>query len=316
MRVSIVVPSYNRPGLIVRTVHSLGVQSLPAADYEIVVVDDHSDPPVAEAFSGHRLGKNVRIIRCDRNRGRAAARNRGIEVSSGDVVVMLDDDMEVVPGFLEAHLRIHAGGDRRVVLGRIAAAPELGDDPFLRYLDSRGPEKVPPGKPVPSKYFVTGNCSLARSAFERVGSFDESFDLYGGEDTELGIRLGKAGFRFFYEPLALAYHLDVADLDRLCRRLETYGRDALPRMVKRHPELKTLLSLDILDPPRWGREAPGRSLKRALFQASLRAGGFGAARALARAEFLGRALYPVYDYLRAYSYMTGYLEARVKGEAE
>ncbi len=308
MRISVIVPSYNRPELIVRTVRGLVVQSLPLTEYEVLVVDDHSDPPVTDAFHGHRLPRSVKIIRGEENRGRAGARNMGIRAAMGEVVVMLDDDMEVVPEFLEAHLGVHDAHEKTVVLGKIVAAPELGNHPFLRYLDSRWPEKVPPGKPVPSRYFVTGNSSVRRGALDEVGGFDESFSLYGGEDTELGIRLGKAGFSFRYEPLALAHHLEVADIDRLCERLAAYGRDALPRMVERHPELRTLLSLDILDPPGWGSGSPGTSLKRALFQASLRRGGFRIARSLARITALGPALYPVYDYLRAYSYMTGYLE--------
>jgi GT2 family glycosyltransferase len=315
MRASVVIPSFNRPELVVRTVRSLVVQTVPQTDYEVIVVDDHSDPPVTEAFAGHRIPRMVRIIRCEENRGRAGARNVGLRAASADVIVMLDDDMEVVPGFLEAHLHLHRIHPRAVVLGKIAAAPELGRDPFLRYLDSRGPEKVPAGAPVPSKYFVTGNCSLPLTALDEVGGFDEGFTFYGGEDTELGIRLGKAGFEILYEPAALAHHMDVAGIDRLCERLGAYGREALPEMVRRHPELKSLLSLDVLDPPRWGRESPLASLRRALFQASLRPGAFRFARALAGARFAGRALYPVYDYLRAYSYMTAYRDAVERGEA-
>ncbi len=309
MRVSVIVPSFNRPDLIVRTVRGLIVQSLPLDEYEVLVVDDHSDPPVTDAFFGHRLPRSVKIIRSDENRGRAAARNMGIQAATGRVVVMLDDDMEVVPEFLEAHLRIHDAREKAVVLGKIAAAPELGRAPFLRYLDSRGPEKIPRGEAIPAKYFVTGNVSVPRSALEKVGGFDEGFSLYGGEDTELGMRLGKAGYVFLYAPDALAHHLHIVGIDRLCERLSAYGRNGLPGMVERHPELKALLSLDILDPPRWGSEPLGSSLRRWFFQASLRPGVFRAARVLTRATPLGRALYPVYDYLRAYAYMTGYRDA-------
>ncbi|MCK4548186.1 MAG: glycosyltransferase [Candidatus Eisenbacteria sp.] len=313
MLASVVIPSYNRPDLIVRTVCAVAVQTVPRGDYEVIVVDDHSEPPVSEAFHGRRLPPGVRIVRCEENLGRAGARNAGIRAARGEVVVMLDDDMEVVRHFLESHLRIHESHGKAVGMGKIVAATELGRDPFLSYLDSRGPEKVRPGQVLPSRYFVTGNSSVRRSVLEEVGLFDEEFQLYGGEDTDLGVRLGKAGCAFFYAPEALARHLHVVSLDRLCERLVAYGRHTLPRMVERHPELREQMSLDILDPPGWGRLPLAQSVRRALFQISLRPSVRRAARALTRARWLGRALYPVYDYLRAYSYMTGYLEAKEKG---
>jgi GT2 family glycosyltransferase len=316
VQASIIIPSYNRPDLIVRTARSVAVQTVPRGEYEVIVVDDHSTPPVSEAFHGRQLPPGVRIVRCEENLGRAAARNVGVRAARGDVVVMLDDDMEVVRHFLEAHLREHERNPDAVVLGKIEAAPELGGHPFLRYLNSRGPEKVPDGQPVPSKYFVTGNSSVRRSRLEKVGLFDEEFHLYGGEDTELGIRLGKAGCVFLYAPDALAHHLHVVNLDQLCERLEAYGEHALPGMLEKHPELKELLSLDILDPPRWGQEAPARSFRRALFQATLRPASYRLARSLARVTWLGRMLYPVYDYLRAYSYMTGFLKVTTQGGSE
>jgi len=313
VRASVVIPSHNRPDLVVRTVRSAVSQTVPRSVFEVLVVDDGSTPPVTEAFRGGRLPEGVRILRSEENVGRAAARNLGIRAARGEVVIMLDDDIEVVPGLVAAHLEVHASNPRAVALGKILVARELGRDPYHRYLDTRGVEKVRPGDVIPSRYFVTGNSSVPKAGMDEVGLFDESFSLYGGEDTDLGLRLGKAGYEFRYAGDAVGYHLDVVDIDRTCRRLAAYGREALPRVVARHPELKTELALDILDPPRWGREAAVRSLRRALFQASLRPRVFRLARGLARMGFLGKALFPVYDYLRAYSYMTGYAEA-VRGE--
>jgi GT2 family glycosyltransferase len=51
--------------------------------------------------------------------GRAAARNAGIRVAGGNLLVLLDDDMEPVPGLLHAHLDAHQGADECVVLGPV-----------------------------------------------------------------------------------------------------------------------------------------------------------------------------------------------------
>lgn len=88
--VSVVVPTHNRLALLLETLDSLRSQTF--QDWEAVVVDDGSDPPVDLARLRERYGARVRGVRHDRARGVAAARNSGVVAASAPTVTFLDDD--------------------------------------------------------------------------------------------------------------------------------------------------------------------------------------------------------------------------------
>jgi glycosyltransferase involved in cell wall biosynthesis len=94
--VSIIIPTYNRAELLRQALDSVAAQTF--RDYEVIVVDDGSMPPIAEAVAGHPC--QPRIIRQARQ-GPAAARNRGIAESRGDLVAFLDSDDLWMPLKLE-----------------------------------------------------------------------------------------------------------------------------------------------------------------------------------------------------------------------
>ena len=93
-RISVVIPTHNRPALLREAFHSLEQQRFD--DWEAIVVDDASVPPV----DGARLGQHPRLqlLRNDVCQGGAAAKNAGIAVARGEVIAFLDDD-----DLLEAH---------------------------------------------------------------------------------------------------------------------------------------------------------------------------------------------------------------------
>jgi len=86
MKFSVVIPTYNRPHLVVRAIDSV-LEHLPEA--EVLVVDDASTIPTEEVVARF---PGVRYLRQPENRGPGAARNRGIDEASGDWILMLDDD--------------------------------------------------------------------------------------------------------------------------------------------------------------------------------------------------------------------------------
>src|SRR5262245_55618980 len=103
MRLTAVVPTFNRQAKLDDTLYCLQRQTLPANDYEIIVVDDGSTPPaVLPEPTG---GASVSLIRFDEILERAIARNAAAEAARGEVLFFSDDDMGIGPDFLEAHLR-------------------------------------------------------------------------------------------------------------------------------------------------------------------------------------------------------------------
>src|SRR5215213_6592001 len=95
---SIVVPTYNRERSVRRCIESCLSQSL--ADFELVVVDDHSSDGTLAVLEGYD-DPRLRVVRQDRNRGISPSRHTGVVNSTGTWVVIVDSDWELLPGALE-----------------------------------------------------------------------------------------------------------------------------------------------------------------------------------------------------------------------
>ncbi len=302
--ISVVVPTHGRRDLLTHTLRSLAGQR-DAPDFEVVVVDDGADPELGDWVSRECAGTglSVRVVHHPENRGRSATRNTGIAEASGEVVLFLDGDMRVNDTFVAAHANKHDGGDT-VVLGSIVTAPEIPRNAFADYIDSRGVKKVTSGAEIPARYFMTGNSSVARPLLDAAGGFDEEFDEYGGEDTEMGYRLGAHGARIRYAPDAVSWHLDLNSVPKMAVRLRRYGEFMLPILVRKVPSAREELGLHLVEPggggaaiKRWGAYV----LCRRLFWAP----------AAELAERLPRFLRcdPLFDFVRAAAYLDGYRRA-------
>jgi glycosyltransferase involved in cell wall biosynthesis len=308
MKISVVVPTHGRRDLVARTLRSLASQHHPP-DHEVIVIDDGADAELSSHVASLGLALDVQVIRHPVRRGRSATRNSGIARATGDVVLFLDGDMEVGPGFLAAHAAGHEGPDT-VVLGNIRTALEIPRSAFVEYVDSRGVKKVGEGKEIPPRYFMTGNSSVAAPLLRRAGGFDEEFDEYGGEDTEMGYRLADHGARFRHAPEAVSWHLDLNSVPRMAERLRRYGERMLPVLTRKVPRSREELQLHLVDPIDFRRDGPrgtvrklaARVLCRPLFWRN-------AARLAARLPAGARADF-LFDFIRAAAYLDGYRRSR------
>jgi glycosyltransferase involved in cell wall biosynthesis len=86
-KVSIVIPTYNRPKKLIRAVESVIEQTY--TDWELIVVDDSSDVDAEETIPDD---DRIRYIQHECNKGAPAARNTGIDASNGEFIALLDDD--------------------------------------------------------------------------------------------------------------------------------------------------------------------------------------------------------------------------------
>lgn len=102
--VSVVIATHNRPELLAEALTSLEAQTTP--EWEAVVVDDGSEPPVDFAHLRERFGSRVRGVRHDKARGTAAARNAGVETAAAPIVAFLDDDDLYASNCLERALSV------------------------------------------------------------------------------------------------------------------------------------------------------------------------------------------------------------------
>lgn len=255
---AVVIPSYRGATRIGETLHALATA---APGCEVVVVDDGSDDGTAEAAREAAGSLALAVERHSTNRGRAAACNTGLRTARATMVVILDDDMTVRPGFLEAHRAAFtastAEGTAACWLGRCLIAPPAEETPFSAFLrhdeEERHRTLIAQRDDVPWRFCLTGNFSAPRDLLLRIGGYDEAITLYGFEDIELGVRIHKAGVRLRYVPEARSVHRAYArDLGRLQERTYLSGRVA-PYVARVHagePEVREFLRLSGMGRPR------------------------------------------------------------------
>jgi glycosyltransferase involved in cell wall biosynthesis len=190
MTLSVVIATKDRAALLGGALASLRAQQN-APEFEIVVVDNGSTDATPQVAREH--GARYVFV-AEPNRGKA--RNAGIAQATGDAVVFVDDDVVTPPHFLAAHAAAH----------RDAPAPLAVSGPILNVpaADQR-PEPTPAN--FSRAFFVTCNVSVPRAVLREAGGFDEAFDLYGWEDTELGARLRDRGVRRAFAWDAYLWHI-------------------------------------------------------------------------------------------------------------
>src|SRR4051794_4826737 len=127
--ISVIIATYNRTALLERLLMQLDAQTLDPKSFEVVAVDDGSKESVPQALQGARHRYHLVALR-QANAGPAAARHRAIENALGRVLVIVDDDMQVKPDYLEQHLKMHPVGTRRAVLGRLAPDDAISEMPY------------------------------------------------------------------------------------------------------------------------------------------------------------------------------------------
>lgn len=225
LRLSVVIATYDRPDLLLRLLADLSAQTLPASEFEVVIVDDGGKRDPAPAVRARKTPFALTLHR-QPNQGPAVARHKGVELAKGDIVLFLDDDMHAPPQLLAEHLAQHERDPNVAVLGRIredeATRLELHERFHARLLD-KFLDDVRQGRAALQGVNVyTGNFSVPRERYLRVGGFDPS--LARSEDAELGIRLQKDGARFVLADAAYTIHTsDHANVDGWLGRAYRYG---------------------------------------------------------------------------------------------
>lgn len=235
--ISVVIPTYRRCKSLQRLLLALSHQTVPPEQYEVVVSIDGSEDGTREMAAEFLAPYRLRVL-WQPNAGRASACNAGIRAAAGDLLIILDDDMEPVPDFLAGHLRAHSSGSELCVVGAVPVRLDQSSSPVLQFVGSKhnqhGKRLSQPGHRFWAREFYSGNCSVPRESLLRVGAFDEEFKVYGNEDCELFIRLNNAGIPVIYSAEALAYQHYEKDFATLARDKMAQGRTAV-QLTRKHP---------------------------------------------------------------------------------
>jgi glycosyltransferase involved in cell wall biosynthesis len=190
MKFSVVIATKDRAARLDAALDSLRLQGT-APPTEFIVVDNGSTDDTRRIADKHGARYLYEPIP---NRGRA--RNRGVAAAAGPYLLFVDDDVIVPAGFIAAHAREHAAAVFPLaVSGPIINVPGPSDRPS------------PNAANYSAAFFCTCNVSVRKASLEAVGGFDEQFDLYGWEDTEVGLRLRAFDVRRVFTWDAYLWHV-------------------------------------------------------------------------------------------------------------
>jgi GT2 family glycosyltransferase/glycosyltransferase involved in cell wall biosynthesis len=232
-KASIIIPNWNGRELLEQCLPSVveAVRS-DGESHEIIVVDNHSTDDSVRFLKANY--PEVKVLELDRNRGFAGGCNAGAAESQNEILVFLNNDMIVDRGFLRPLLDGFAppssplsGGEggvfavssqiyfwdaekRREETGQTRGFLKLG---FLQVVHDEPPPLYPPlsrgekgGRVRPVLYAGGGSSAFDKSKFLALGGFDELFQPFYWEDTDISYRAWKRGWKVLYEPRSVVHH--------------------------------------------------------------------------------------------------------------
>lgn len=221
MKATLAICSVDRRKSLLRTLDTVALQRCDAA-WEVLVVDNGSGDGSAEAVEQRALDFPVPLrVRREERRGIAFARNRALADAQGEILVFADDDVDLEPGFLHAHLVPYADPRVSAVGGRIRPLLPPETPAWLRERTARSnggmvgrfdygdaPADIDEGGPIALPFGA--NVSLRRDAARAAGGFRTDLgwgdDTLPGEETDLLDRIRARGGRLVYAPRAIALH--------------------------------------------------------------------------------------------------------------
>jgi glycosyltransferase involved in cell wall biosynthesis len=238
--VSVVVPTYRRPGLLHQCLTSLCHQTMSSSRYEIVVVDDGLDTETTREVKSWQATPEVPAIRYlttpRAQSGPAVARNIGWRAASSGIIAFTDDDCLPASDWLSTGAAAFDDPDVSGIWGRIIVP--IPDDPTDYERNTAGLEEAP---------CATANCFYRTTALQAVGGFDERFTAAWREDSDLQFALMELGHHIIEVRAAVVVHpVRPATWGVSVRQQRNNVYNAL--LFKKHPSLYRRL---IQDSPPW-----------------------------------------------------------------
>lgn len=247
--VTVAIATRNRADRLAGLLAALSAQTMPADQFDVVIVDDASTDDTASVLA--ELARSTTlpllVVTNERQLGPAASRNVAWRAAGAPVVAFTDDDCLPEPEWLAAGTRAMADG-AAVVVGRTAPRPDqraLLGQPFARTVDVSS-----------LRFFESCNVFYRRAELEAVGGFDDAYAFPAGEDTDLGLRVIERDAVATFAPDAVVHH-DVRVLGWAGALRDTARWVDVPRVFGRHPEAReTLLHRRVF----WKESHPGALL--------------------------------------------------------
>lgn len=193
MKVSVIIPTYNREKFLKRAIESVLDQTF--QDFELIVIDDGSNDNTKKIVQKFQNQDNrIKYLWQENSEGAARPKNTGIKMAQGKYIAILDDDDEWFPTKLEKQVQF------------LEKHPEINIVGCNYLINGKKEYKIPKQKDVFKEILIADNIGPGsimvynKEVFNKVGLFDEN--LKSGQDKEMRIRLAQEyKFGFIQEPL-------------------------------------------------------------------------------------------------------------------
>lgn len=224
MKVSVIVPTYNGAHKILSILNALTNQT--CRNYELLIVIDGSTDNTYQLLD--KLPKRDFKILNQKNKGRAAVRNKGAWESTGDLLIFFDDDMRPTENCIHEHVQHHKKFSNSILGGAQIDDPKKATSSFQKYkcyLSNKWVSHLVNNSEALSLenlHLTAANFSIPKSLFLQLEGFDET--LKDNEDFDLALRAYKRGINIFYNHNAFAWHDDFPTCEKFIKRQLEYKK--------------------------------------------------------------------------------------------
>ena len=222
IRFSVIIPTRGRPERLSECLEALWRLDYPRHRFEVIVVDDGTEPVEAVETVVHRHRDRIGVeLVAQSPEGPAAARNRGAKQASHPYLAFTDDDCRPCSGWLAAFARHFENHPFSMAGGRTrnGIPDNLFSEAGMLLHDFISGRFAKQGKP----FIATNNMALPRSVFEDLGGFDDRFPLAGGEDRDFCARCVDRDIPLHFIDAPLDHH-HALTLASFFRQQFHYGR--------------------------------------------------------------------------------------------
>lgn len=239
IKVSIVIPTFNRKELLKENLKSLFNQTYPKDKYEIIVCDDGSTDGTEEVVK-ELIKKSPGVLRYykQKNKGPASVRNLGIYNAKGEIIGFIDDDCIASPTWIEQAIHYFENQKIGGIQGCVAAQA---------YKENKSEKIFKIAYAVThtedTGLYVVGNMFYRKKVIVEAGCFDP--EVVWGEDTDLAYRVKRWEYEILFCENVIVYHaVKYIGYFEFFKRLKNYEFFAL--QLKRNPEIRKTLYLGFI----------------------------------------------------------------------
>jgi glycosyltransferase involved in cell wall biosynthesis len=238
-KLSVIIASHDRRGLLRRCLGSLIDQAADPRAFEVVVADDDCELRTEQMIASLPAPFALRCLPLAKV-GKSAAMNAGVEAARGATCLFVDDDIVAAPQLVAAHLAAGSGSGDVLGLGRIEERPPAARDWFAHAFARGAAEHYAELESREARWSdcYGANFSAPREALRRIGGFRVGMAV--GEDFDVALRLCQAGCRPVYLPDALGTHDDQKRSSQMIEDAQRQGA-AHVELASRCPEERTEL---------------------------------------------------------------------------